>query len=46
MTENREMNCPECDGLDRRELLRYVSIAPAALAAGVALKSSVARAGG
>jgi len=44
MTESREPNCPECDGIDRRELLRYVSIAPAALAAGVALKPATARA--
>ena len=44
MTETREPNCPECDGIDRRELLRYVSIAPAVIAAGAALKSGTARA--
>jgi len=29
MTETRETICPECTGFDRRELLRYVSLAPA-----------------
>jgi len=44
MTENREPNCPECDGMDRRELLRYVSIAPVAIAAGASLRPGTARA--
>jgi len=44
MIESREPNCPECDGLDRRELLRYVSIAPVAAAAGVGLTAGSARA--
>lgn len=44
MTETRESNCPECGIVDRRELLRYVSIAPAALAAGVSLKPQAIRA--
>ena len=37
MSENREPNCPECDGVDRRELLRYVSIAPVAAAIGASV---------
>jgi len=44
MTESREPLCSECEGLDRRELLRYVSIAPVAVAAGAALKPSKASA--
>jgi hypothetical protein len=44
MSDSREQNCPECDGIDRRELLRYVSIAPAAIAVGASLKPAVARA--
>jgi hypothetical protein len=45
MTDNRELNCPECDGMDRRELLRYVSLAPAAVAVGAALRPGTAKAG-
>jgi len=44
MIESREPNCPECVGIDRRELLRYVSIMPAAVAAGAMLKTGAARA--
>src|SRR5260221_14477118 len=44
MTESREPNCPECEGMDRRELLRYVSIAPAVIAAGAALRPGTAKA--
>jgi len=36
MTETRQ-DCPECQTIDRRELLRYVSIAPAAVAAAATL---------
>lgn len=43
MAETREVNCPECVSIDRRDLLRYVSIAPVAVAGGVALNTSVAR---
>jgi hypothetical protein len=46
MSETRDPNCPECDGIDRRQLLRYASIAPAAVAAGVALAPGRARAEG
>ena len=46
MTENRDLPCPECDGIDRRELLRYVSLAPAAIAIGAAARPSTARAVG
>jgi len=43
MSEPRETNCTECAGIDRRELLRYVSIAPvAALAGTVALRPGAA----
>jgi len=41
MTENQ--NCPECGTVDRRELLRYVSIAPAVLAVGAGT-ATIARA--
>ena len=46
MTESREPNCPECVGIDRREMLRYVSIAPLAVAAtgGMTLLPRTARA--
>jgi len=43
MTESRE-SCPECAGVDRRELLRYVSIAPAVLAAGTLGTATLLRA--
>ncbi len=39
MSDSRDPNCPECVGFDRRELLRYVSIAPAVVAAGAGLKA-------
>jgi len=45
MSNFRESDCPECAGFDRRELLRYVSIAPLAVAAGgLALRPGVANA--
>lgn len=44
MSETRETNCPECTTIDRREMLRYVSIAPAALAAGAMLSPTIASA--
>lgn len=37
MSETREPGCPECTGIDRRELLRYVSVAPVAVAAGATI---------
>jgi hypothetical protein len=37
MNETREASCPECEGIDRRDLLRFVSIAPVAVAAGATL---------
>lgn len=39
MTETRQ-DCPECQTIDRRELLRYVSIAPAAVAVAATLPGS------
>ena len=44
MSETREPNCPECGAIDRRDLLRYVSIAPAAIAAGAMMSPSIASA--
>ncbi len=44
MSETRETNCPECTAIDRRDLLRYVSIAPAAIAAGAMMSPAVASA--
>src|SRR5262245_620642 len=44
MSETRETNCPECTAFDRRDLLRYVSIAPAAVAAGAMMAPSIASA--
>jgi hypothetical protein len=44
MSETREMNCPECTTFDRRDLLRYVSIAPAAMAAGAMMSPGIASA--
>jgi len=37
MSDIRETNCPECNGVDRRELLRYISITPVAIAAASAV---------
>ena len=45
MIETRETNCPECVGIDRRELLRYASVAPVVAAVGgVTLLPRTARA--
>lgn len=44
MSETRETNCPECTTFDRRDLLRYVSIAPAAVAAGAMMSPAIASA--
>lgn len=43
MTETREPNCPECT-FDRRDLLRYVSIAPVLAAGGATLLTGKAKA--
>ena len=45
MTENREVICPECAPVDRRDFVRYVSLGAAALTTGMTtLLPSVARA--
>lgn len=35
MSENREVICPECESVDRRDFVRYVSLGATALATGV-----------
>lgn len=43
MSETRETNCPECT-MDRRDVLRYVSLAPAVVAAGAMMSPGIASA--
>jgi hypothetical protein len=35
MAENREVSCPECEAVDRRDFVRYISLGSAALATGL-----------